>query len=34
MESYQKINHLPEMYELARKNNLGKNLNRMRKAPC
>jgi len=31
MRPYQKINHFPGMYELARKNNLGKNLNRMRK---
>jgi tubulin polyglutamylase TTLL6/13 len=31
MKLYQKINHFPGMYELARKNNLGKNLNRMRK---
>lgn len=32
MRPYQKINHFPGMYELARKNNLGKNLNRMRKS--
>ncbi len=31
MRSYQKINHFPNMSCLARKNNLGKNLMRMRK---
>ena len=31
MKSYQKINHFPGMYELSRKNNLAKNLMKMRK---
>ncbi|CAG9330520.1 ttll-11_12 [Blepharisma stoltei] len=31
MKPYQKINHFPGMYSLARKNFLGKNLNKMRK---
>ena len=32
MQPYQKINHFPGMYSLARKNNLGRHLMRMRKA--
>ena len=32
MQHYQKINHFPGMYSLARKNNLGRNLMRMRKS--
>ena len=31
MKLYQKINHFPGMYQLARKNNLGINLSRMKK---
>ncbi|CAD8064847.1 unnamed protein product [Paramecium sonneborni] len=31
MQSHQKINHFPGMYSLARKNHLGKNLNKMQK---
>ncbi|CAG9327501.1 ttll-11_9 [Blepharisma stoltei] len=32
MKLYQKINHFPGMYALARKNHLAKNLNRLRKS--
>jgi len=32
MQTYQKINHFPGMYSLARKNHLGRNLMRMKKA--
>lgn len=32
MQHFQKINHFPGMYSLARKNNLGRHLMRMRKA--
>ena len=32
MQPFQKINHFPGMYSIARKNNLGRNLMRMRKA--
>jgi tubulin polyglutamylase TTLL6/13 len=31
LKPYQKINHYPGMYEVARKNNLARNLNRMRR---
>lgn len=31
MQPYQKINHFPGMYALARKNYLGRNLMKMRK---
>ena len=31
MKPYQKINHFPGMFELSRKNNLCKNLMKMRK---
>ena len=31
MQLYQKINHFPSMYSIARKNHLGRNLMRMRK---
>lgn len=31
LKSYQRVNHFPGMYALARKNNLGKNLMRMYK---
>jgi len=32
MQEYQRINHFPGMYSLARKNHLGRNLMRMKKA--
>jgi len=32
MQTYQKINHFPGMYSLARKNHLGRNLMRMKRA--
>ena len=31
LKPFQRMNHFPGMYALARKNNLGKNLNKMRK---
>jgi tubulin polyglutamylase TTLL6/13 len=31
MQPYQRINHFPGMYQLARKNNLGRNLMRLKK---